>query len=128
MDSNPGIKLASLISPALAPGSLPLAPPVNPESLLKSKLLGLGYESSLSGVGLRVCISKKFPGDLDATGLETHLDKLYHPYSKPKFETQFSVQGNLKEFAVYRVFALRIWSVFPSYVVLAKLMNPFEPQ
>lgn len=122
MDSNPGIKLASLISPALAPGSLPLAPPVNPESLLKSKLLGLGYESSLSGVGLRVCISKKFPG------LETHLDKLYHPYSKPKFETQFSVQGNLSEFAMYRVLALRIWSVFPSYVVLAKLMNPFEPQ
>ena len=79
-------------------------------------------------MGLRICVSKKFPGDPDATGLETHVDKLYYPYSKPKFKTQFSVQGNLKEFAEYRVLALRIWSIFPSDVVLAKLMNPFEPQ
>ena len=121
----------SLTSPALAGRFFTTSGTWEPRECAKVQIAGSDYQGcgfSLFGVGLRICFSKKLPGDPDATGLETHVDKLQHPYSKPKFETQFSDQGNLKEFAEYRVLALRIWSIFPSYVVLAELMNPFEPQ
>lgn len=47
------------------------------DGLLKFQVLGghLRVQVYL-GCDLSICISKKFPGDLDATGLETHLDKL----------------------------------------------------
>ena len=79
MDPNPRIKLVSLTSPASAGRFFTTSAPCEPREFAEVQIAGSdsqGYGFSLSGVGLSICISKKFPGDLDATGLETHLDKL----------------------------------------------------